>query len=531
MAVLWHSSPCAAGRRGVRDTALVLGLLLLLGLAPRAARTEDSAAFGILEHRIPGRILQVWPLAVTSCADAARDLLVLSTDGVPPNARKWLTWMPCGSALEPGSDAILERALPEDVVILDVAALPGRVGPQLVVATATGLRIESLSGPPAPIRLPPPPGGFPLPPHPWGIGRLELVADWQGDGRPSLLVPVLDGAWLVDWPAGGARRLRMPVHASYRTQHPFLPALVSKWMIAEVTWPSIARVDDDGDGRTDLFALSRWEIGVHRAGPQGLPIEPTRRIPLAPFDEELERRHESTLQTHLALDVDGDARADLMLASLGGGLMDGQSRLRIHLGRGDGVSVDQPPDAVRERRGGFAGWSFADLDGDGRQELIETSVEFGIVQLVRVLLTRRVETMVRVFALDPTSEGGLRQRFEHGFAFALDFDRGVAGGVVPTLGDWNGDGIQDLSVAAGAGELSFRLGQASPDEPCFGRETGRQTIPLATGEGRAVDLDGDGLDEIVAFTDSDADEPLVVLHNRGRLPGTAPGLRDVPPAP
>ena len=124
VAVLWHSSPCAAGRRGVRDTALVLGLLLLLGLAPRAARTEDSAAFGILEHRIPGRILQVWPLAVTSCADAARDLLVLSTDGVPPNARKWLTWMPCGSALEPGSDAILERALPEDVVILDVAQHP-----------------------------------------------------------------------------------------------------------------------------------------------------------------------------------------------------------------------------------------------------------------------------------------------------------------------------------------------------------------------------------------------------------------------
>ncbi|MEZ4291490.1 MAG: VCBS repeat-containing protein [Myxococcota bacterium] len=134
---------------------------------------------------------------------------------------------------------------------------------------------------------------------------------------------------------------------------------------------------------------------MHRAGPQGLPIEPTRRIPLAPFDEELERRHESTLhQTHLALDVDGDARADLMLASLGGGLMDGQSRLRIHLGRGDGVA-GRCADAVRERRGGFAGWSFADLDGDGRQELIETSVEVRH----RPARTRpaprcRVETMV-----------------------------------------------------------------------------------------------------------------------------------------
>ncbi|MEZ4291491.1 MAG: hypothetical protein R3E53_13505 [Myxococcota bacterium] len=127
--------------------------------------------------------------------------------------------MPCGGLLGPGSDAILERALPEDVVILDVAALPGHVGPQLVVAATTtphrvALGAAGADPPAAPARRPPPLS--------WGIGRLELVADWQGDGRPSLLVPVLDGAWLVA--AGGARRLRMPVHASYRTQHPFLPA-------------------------------------------------------------------------------------------------------------------------------------------------------------------------------------------------------------------------------------------------------------------------------------------------------------------
>ena len=113
-----------------------------------------------------------------------------------------------------------------------------------------------------------------------------------------------------------------------------------KWIIQEVTWPSISRADDNGDGRLDLFALSRWGIWIYHSGPDGLPSTPSRKLALVPFDPETERRHEATVNNYFARDLDGDTRADLLLNTIVGGLMDGRSRTQIQLNRGTGVSLD-----------------------------------------------------------------------------------------------------------------------------------------------------------------------------------------------
>jgi hypothetical protein len=69
------------------------------------------------------------------------------------------------------------------------------------------------------------------------------------------------------------------------------------------------------------------------------------------------------------------------------------------------------------------------------------------------------------------------------------------------------------------------MGSKTPGEPVFGSLVETQGVPLPSGQGRVGDLDGDGLDDIVAFNDDDPEMPLIVLHNRGRLPGTRAGLR------
>ncbi|MCP4905449.1 MAG: VCBS repeat-containing protein [bacterium] len=489
--------------------------------APAGAKAPIP--FAVRSHEIRGLIRQVWPLRVSRCARAASDLLVLSTVGGPPNQEKRLTWMPCGSALTPGDPRIIERTLPDETVVVDVAGMPGRSGPQLFLVSAAGIRIEALGGsdPPKRIEIP---GGLPLPYRPWEISRIPVVDDWDDLGPPTALVPALRGAWLVDLQSDSLRTVDLPVYAQYRTYMPEIPSTVWKWMIQEVKWPTLARADDNGDGRIDLFALSRWNISIYHTGPEGLPRAPSRQLELIPFDEETERSHEATGNNYFARDIDGDTRADLLLSTIGGGLMDGRSTTRIHLNSGTGVSVDETPDAERTFDGGVSSFSFVDVDGDGRDEILETSLEFGILQIVRFLLTRRAETRVRVLRLDPGAPGGTHTIFEDDFSFRLNFGKNSVTGLVPSLGDWNGDGVKDFFVARGKDEIAFRMGSRVPNEPIFGSAIARQPVPLPGGESRVADLDGDGLDEIIAFNDRDPALPLVVFENLGNLPGTRPRM-------
>jgi hypothetical protein len=495
--------------------------------APTLVQADDSDPFKVHSHDIRGLVRQVWALDVALCENGESDLLVLSADGGPPSLRKMLTWMPCGASLVPGDPRIVERQLSDDAVVIDIATIPGRSGPQLLTVSASGIRVEALEGAESPLNFTVP-GGLPLPPRPWEIGRVEVVADWNSNGSLTALVPALRGGWLIDLTSGEARLIEMPIYASYMTHMPFLPAPVLKWMIQEVTWPTLSMADDNGDGRLDLFALSRWAVWIYHTGPDGLPSEPSRRLEFVPFDVETERRHEATVNNYFARDIDGDTRADVVLSTIGGGLMDGRSKTTFHLNRGTGVAIDDKPDALRETEGGFSGFNFVDIDGDGREEIIETSLEFGIVQMIRILVTRKAETKIRVLTLDPESSDGTRTVFEDEFAFSLNFGDASVSGLIPSIGDWNGDGVQDLYVARSDDEIGFRLGSKTEGEPVFGRTTKRQPVPLQSGESRVADLNGDGLDEIVAFTDTDPDQPLVVLQNLGRLPGTRPELRSVP---
>jgi hypothetical protein len=516
-----------ASLRGLSFAIAAMASGWLLATAPGVA-AEDSHPFSLRSHDIQGLIQQVWPLRVSQCEGAETDLLVLSTDGAPPNQEKRLTWMPCGSALEPGDPRILERPLPDATVAVDVARVPGRRGPQLLMISANGIRIEALAStdPPRDLAIP---GGLPLPPRPWEIGRLPIVDDWHSNGRATALVPSLRGGWLVDLATGETRQIEMPIYASYRTYLPYLPATVWKWMIQEVTWPAISRADDNGDGLLDLFALSRWGIWIYHAGPEGLPDAPSRRLDVVPFDTDEERRHETTVNNYFAHDLNGDQRADLLLNTIAGGLMKGRSSTKVFLNGGDGASLDRAPDVVREKEGGLSGIIFVDVDGDGVDEMLETTMEFGIVQMMRILVTRKAKTQVRVLVLDPESPDGTRTIFKDEFSFRLNFGDSTMSGLVPSVGDWNGDGVQDMFVTRGDDEISFRIGSAEEGEAVFGRAKGRQPVGLDSGESRIADLNGDGLDDIVAFTDKYADQPLIVLHNRGRLPGTPPSLRAVSP--
>lgn len=530
-------------RRSSRASALeaafrlqvTLSALAFLSLWAFPVGAADSPPFETHTHEIIGQIHQVWTPSISDCAEAASDLLVLSTRGGPPTPEKRVTWMPCGSSLVPDDPRIIERRIPTETSVVDVARITGREGVQLVLASAEGIRIEALENDEAD-RFIKVPGGLALPARPWELSRIPMIDDWEDLGHSSALVPSAQGAWLIDLESGAARSLPLPVFAAYKTWMPSLPETEWRWLVEQTRWPTLSRGDENGDGRVDLIAISRWAVWVYHAGQDGLPATPSRKIPLAPFDEEQEREWETTATNYFARDLDGDSRVDLVLSTVGGGLTEGRTTSHVYLNTappattegsgGGGLDPTRTPDAARVIEGGFSGLSFVDVDGDGRDEILETSLEFGVLQVVRFLLTRTAETRVRILRLDASAEGGTREIFEDDFAFTLDFDNGGATGLVPSLGDWNGDGVLDFYLADGDDAVTFRMGSKRPGEPIFGRTFGQLEIPLSGGQSRVADLDGDGLDEIVAFNTRLPDAPLIVFENLGRFPGTRPTLNE-----
>jgi hypothetical protein len=149
------------------------------------------------------------------------------------------------------------------------------------------------------------------------------------------------------------------------------------------------------------------------------------------------------------------------------------------------------------------------------------------VQAIRMLTLRSAELRLRVWSL-PKGSGTPVETWSESVSFPFDFTTSRVVGLLPfTEADWNGDGRLDLCWSDGGGLLRFRLGEARPAGPGFGRIAA--SVPLhLSGDLVAADLDADGLQDFVAWDPLDTQGRLRVGRNRGVLPGTPPTLRAAP---
>jgi hypothetical protein len=498
-----------------------------LASACAAASAPAEPPFEATALRVAGRPLEAWSADLAgNCPGSAANLLVISVDGQPPRESRRLTLFPCASGAGGGVEPLGALEIGPEVAALDVADAGGAAGAEILLFDARGIRILAPLAGGAERRIDVP-GGLPLPPRTRALARMRAVADWEGTGRPAALLPALGGAQLVPLDGGRIRLLSMPIVSDYAVYDP-APSGERALLRAELEWPALARADDDGDGRLDLFALSRYAVHVFRGGPGGLAIQPSRRLELAPFTPREELRHQTTDASLFATDLDGDGRAELVVHRTSGTLAASRAVTQIHRNPGDGAAFDAPPAAELALEGGIASADVLDLDGDGRDELLRVFVPFGF------LVTRRVQVAVDVFAPRPASLASgapLEPAWRTELDLRIDFDEGRVIGFVPSAaGDFNGDGRRDLIFVPGMGRLGLRLGLGPAEGgPGFGPLAAEQPFPLS-GSALAMDLDGDRLDEIVAFDPRSASGEILVLRNRGVLPGTPASVSPRPRA-
>jgi hypothetical protein len=498
----------------MRTRAWLPATLLLLAPGGAHAQAGPADAFALQSLPVAGRVVAA-EIADTDGDGRAELLLVVARGTVPDETREIRVHAP-------GADGRLAETpawsapLPPAAVMYDVADLDGRPGAELLLLERDGVRVLSRAGGDASWRkllvAAGPTAG--VRPDERGLDRVRLVRPELGAGR--LLVPGLDEAWVLGANGESIARLAIGGRANYLITPRPGPAISENELEIYFDVPTLHVADLDGDARGDVVASSRHGLRIFRQRDGGgFPDEPDGELlfRLIPLEDQV--RNTGSVRAEVA-DLDGDGRADLLVSHASGGLVRAVNRTRIHRNRGGSFDLAKP-DQVVEKSGGVAGDELVDVDGDGRVEWLRVFVPLGLLELAELFVQRQVDLEAALHRPDAERPFAEPAALVRRFSVPMDFETLRPRGFVPTLReDWNRDGYRDLVTAGNGQTIEIWLGGPGRD---FARIDASQALDTG-GRLRPGDLDGDGLPDFVLYDPRRADAPVRVGANRGVLPGT-----------
>jgi hypothetical protein len=478
--------------------------LLLTALACLVlAGTAWTQPFKVHDLRVNGSVIAVLPAHLRHAHQ--QDLIVTSKTGTFPNERRWVSVFRQeeGGRFNLHPDLVWE--LDPEATVFDVGAFDGAGGrPSLVYLAGTEVRAYHLTagGQPTPVTLLKVPT-ITVSPEPGDLPHWPLINDWKGTGQPWLGVPQFGrlslfplGTHGVLTPAESVRLHQPTMLFGGDGQH----RLIRDYSLQLIyRMPQLFVQDFNGDGRADLIAAWQDNVDIYLQDAAGrFAAQPSKTLR---FD--IRTEHEKTLRSvlisPLLMDLNRDGYADLILTKMTGRITDRRIVSMVYMNRqGD---LPQRPDARLEHDGFGTTILAQDLNGDGHLDLVFPLVRIGVMNIVRNLLSNRVEVSLLAHLYRDREVYRPAPDWARHFTYQIDMSDGLMlEGAWPQLGgDFDGDGRADLLVV-GNGEVAVYL--ATPGA-LFARDAAAR-LPVKTSPHVLVrDLNGDQRADIVLWYDGE----------------------------
>ena len=439
------------------------------------------------------------------------------------------------------------RALP--ALELDRSVLSFEIGPPglpIVALTDSGLSALSLSGDGAgraPVLEPVLEDRPVLAGTGTFIPDLGLIHDLDGDGDRDLLFPATGGAAVYLGHSGGlasepASRPPWPAEDRDDDRETSRTRRSHHYPLPQVR-------DVDGDGLADLLLLGRdggWERFHVLRNLGGGRFAPALRIDHED-DEDTDATRDrgdsendddnQTLDLVYFGDLDGDGVAEYVTqeelddddAGMRQEMREAKQppfRYRLHRSGPDlavagepyfefeaiGYALDGGGDEREIRLPG----GFQDLDGDGRSDLVTLTLDFSLMQAVRILTTHRITIGMdfHVWCQDDAGRFRAVRGLDLSGKFKLDLDDLRVGRMSQFAGDFDADGKADFVQLGRGRDVTIHRGREGcvyPPEPDL--RVRLEEEPRDLNLVRVEDFDGDGRTDLLVIQPQKVTEPGV----------------------
>lgn len=348
----------------------------------------------------------------------------------------------------------------------------------------------------------------------------DFVNDWHGDGRETPAVVQVGRLLLTG--ADGTQRQELPLRTEIDTTAP--PASYEMLdrlpMFLTQRIPSLWHVDATGDGEADLVAAlgDRLTIYPKAGGDNYSGAQRDLRFPSS-----ADPRDETRRQAVQLADVTGDGRADAVLSSLTGGFGNLTHEMTVFRGEGQGFAGKALNKLTKN--GAASLTSLADLDHDGRSEIVTVTVKIGVQALLSYLLTSRVPIEYDVYRVDNDGEIVPAPMMEWERRVVLQTTGATDPGVVSLSGDFDGDGVDDVVSALDEESIEIRRVVRREGALALGDVFAEVSAP-GRGQALAPDLNGDRRADLVVYVPRRAEGVVSVF-----LSSAAGSPAELRPAP
>ncbi|MDG2393177.1 MAG: VCBS repeat-containing protein, partial [Thalassotalea sp.] len=203
-------------------------------------------------------------------------------------------------------------------------------------------------------------------------------------------------------------------------------------------------------------------------------------------------------------DINADDLPDMVVAyTQSSGVLDKNNDYEIYLGAIKQGKLFYPTTAssVVKGEGTLAGFEFIDVNNDESMEILVSSFDISVSQIISALISGSVDQDVLIFSLD--NKQNYQQRVGEQVQLKFSLSSGKSGSPVVKLADLNGDGIKELILSESDTTLSIYPGDINKQLVSSRAQSLEIRLPSNGKLLSSDDLNLDGKDEIIIRYDTE----------------------------